>query len=113
MKQFVKWKPILCKSVNKTDVYVDVIGELDVRNRGILLNQIMSMPQKEPISLSKAYRLMDIASEKAFKARQLGTEPGGYQWYETNFVFWISEQGYHIELTGDEFESYAISDKVA
>ena len=34
-------------------------------------------------------------------------------WFYENFIEWISSQGYHIELTGDEFEAAVMSDKLS
>lgn len=52
-------------------------------------------------------------SSEAFDAHRLGYEPGECNWYFKNFVEWISSLGYHIELTGDEFEPYIKADKTA
>ncbi len=113
MKQLVLWKPVLCKSVNYTDVLADIIGEMDVRHRGTLLYQIMKMPSKKPISLNDATRLLEQAVDKAFDLKKIHSQPGGSNWYYNNFISWISELGYHIDITGDEFEPYVISSQIS
>lgn len=113
MKQLVLWKPLLCKTIDGTEVRIDVAGELDVRYRGTLLNQIMKMPEKKPLTLNDATRLLHKALDKAFDAQQFHDQRDGYHWYYKHFISWISELGYHIELTGDEFEPLVISSKVS
>lgn len=61
------------------------------------------MPQKRPISFEQSMIKFQLACHDAFRLGLVGTEPGHYQWYAVNFIDWISEQGYHIVLTGDEF----------
>ena len=46
-------------------------------------------------------------------AGRIGHERGQYYWFTDNFIEWISELGYKIQLTGDEFEPYALSDRIA
>jgi hypothetical protein len=50
---------------------------------------------------------------EAFDAHRMGYQPGECNWYFKNFVEWVSSLGYHIELTGDEFELYLGDDKAA
>ena len=101
----VKWKSIKCKSRFGNDVCLGVPEIVDIRIRGTLLSRILSMPKKSPISFELAMlKLIEKRREK-FDAGHFGDEPGRYGWYCHNFVDWISSQGLHIELTGDEFET--------
>ncbi len=54
--------------------------------------------------------MMRSEYQKAIKARKIGYEPGESGWYYSNFLKWISEKGWHIELTGDEFELFSAND---
>lgn len=109
----VKWKAIKCKNRLGNDVRLGVPEIVDVRNRGTLLSRVLSMPEKTPISFELAIMKLIEKQREKFDAGRFGDEPGRYGWYCLNFVDWISLQGFHIELTGDEFETYALTDKVA
>ena len=50
---------------------------------------------------------------EAFNAQKFGSDYGHYGWYSEHFVEWISSLGYHIELTGDEFDVLAPSQQPA
>jgi hypothetical protein len=112
--QCVNWKPV--KSIN-VDGGVYLNSEfphmVEVGYRGTLLPKILSMPIKNPVSFETAVNLACDKWNDAISAGRIGYEPGECNWYYKNFVEWISELGFHIELTGDEFEGYAMSDKVA
>lgn len=71
------------------------------------------MPKKELITFDDAVRLLNAKQSECFNAGSFGDSPGQYGWYDLHFVSWISSLGYHIELTGDEFESYSMGDKAA
>lgn len=71
------------------------------------------MPRGTPISFEEAAGLATAGSIEAFQAGRIGYEPGECGWYKKNFVEWITSLGYHIEITGDEFEAYAMTDKLA
>ncbi len=86
---------------------------LDTRYRGTLLAKILAMPTKNAIPFDHAIRMVSAKLGEAFNAKQFGYEPGHYNWYLSYFIEWLSDEGYHIELSGDEFESYALPDKVA
>lgn len=58
------------------------------------------MPRKNPISFDFAISLINDKCVLAVQARNASQ----YLWYYDNFVSHISDLGYHIELTGDEFE---------
>lgn len=112
-RHLVKWKPIKCKDVRGSDIDLDIASSIDIRYQGALLSCIVAMPKRHPISFADAIRLLSDKQTEAFDARLFGVQPGEYSWYGDHFVEWISSLGFHIELTGDEFESYTLSDKVA
>ncbi len=108
----VKWKPIKSKSRFGNEVYLSVPEIVDISYRGTLLSHILRMQKKTPISFENAMlKLIDMHREK-FDAGLFGDNPGQYGWYDLNFISWISSLGFHIELTGDEFETYALTDLV-
>ncbi len=72
--------------------------------RGRLIAEILAMPVRNPISFEQAIFQIDAKMEEAHQARNLGYKKGQYQWFVHNFVNVISDMGYHIELSGEEFE---------
>ncbi len=72
-----------------------------------MLTRILEMERKSPISFEEAIRL---ASQK-WLAEYRALNGDGIEWLERNFVKWINSQGYHIEISGDEFEPFIMSDK--
>src|SRR6185312_8359651 len=111
-KQCVKWKPVRKTNIVGREFDSEIPSVLDTRYRGTLLATILAMPKKNDLSFDQAIRMISVKLGESFDARQFGYLPGQYNWYLSHFAEWISEQGYHIELTGDEFESYALSDNV-
>jgi len=75
--------------------------------------RILAMTKKQPIEFVQAVRLAITKYDEAMDARCLGHAPGQAFWYHAHFVEWISSLGYHIELTGEEFESYAMTDQLS
>lgn len=71
------------------------------------------MKKRTPISLEAAIHVLVENEQAARAAGRKGTDPGHLFWYAYHFVEWISELGYHIDLTGDEFEAISMSDKIA
>ena len=86
---------------------------ISISYSGTLLNEILSMPSGKPISFEQAVNLTCDKFYEPFGARRIGKEPGECNWYYKNFVAWISSLGYQIEITGDEFESAAMTDRLA
>jgi hypothetical protein len=84
--------------------------EIDSNYRGTLISRILVMKTKTPISLEDAIALMQKHEDLARSAGQSGADRGQTFWFSFNFVEFISEQGYHIELTGDEFEIFNIAE---
>lgn len=112
-KHLVNWRPIKTKTVRGADIVLGIPAAIDARSRGTLLSQILAMPKKTPVLFEDAVRMMFDKQGEAFKAGNFGYKRGHYHWYSVCFVGWISSLGYHIELTGEEFESYVLTDKVA
>lgn len=108
-KQIVLWKRTTCTTDRGTDVNLEMGELIDRHCRRTLLSQILKMPPKKSISFNDAARMLDIKLFECFKAGEYGNKRGQYHWYTQNFVPWISEQGFHIELTGDEFDLYAMT----
>lgn len=113
LKQCVKWKPVRKTNTAGREYDSEIPIVIDNRYRGTLLTVMLQMPPKSAITFDQAITLVSLKMSEAFDLRQLGNEPGHYNWYLNNFTEWISNQGFHIEISGDEFESYALSDKVA
>jgi hypothetical protein len=111
--QIVNWKHVKCKGFYGDDVNLPIAFVLEARYRGTLLSSILSMPPKRPLSFDDAMRMLSDKQSEAFKAGQYGDEPGHYGWYMLHFVEWISSLGYHIEITGEEFEAQSMTDKLA
>ena len=108
----LKWKPVKCKSTKGNIVKVPLPEVIAIHYRGTLLSKILSMEKKKPISFEVAINLIAEEQNKAFATGQMGSNFGQYSWYPNNFVKFISNLGYHIELTGDEFETYMLTDKL-
>lgn len=111
-KHLLNWKNISCKYAGKKSS-LPFLKEIDRYYMGTLLSRILDMKKQTPISLKAAIHLLVDHEDAAYAAGRKGTEPGHLCWYAPHFVEWISELGYHIELTGDEFEPFSITDKVA
>jgi hypothetical protein len=110
--QLINWKNVICRGYYGQLVALPVPFILDIRLRHTLLSGILSMPSKKPISFETAIRLMCYKQRQALKTGQYGNRPGHYGWYYLNFVDWISALGYHIELTGEEFEAQVANYKI-
>ena len=108
-KRYVNWKPVTCTSPDGRKYQAELPSIIELRYRGTLLARILEMPKKRPISLDDAVRM---AGRKYVDTKEIGHARGENHWYFDCFVEWISEIGYHIELTGDEFDAPVLSDKV-
>ena len=106
-KHMVRWKKTRTVSVHGSDVEVEAARFIEAAKMGLLLEQIRLMPRKKTVSLETALKVMLLRQDEAFAASRFGEGPGQHSWYEKNFVEWISSLGYHIELTGDEFELWS------
>ena len=91
--------------------YIDVLGR-DMRhspyfphNSGnLLLHKIMAMPRKRPLSLQDACMKASIENRRLYQERVQDRVSADFLNCIDRWVDWISQQGFHIELTGDEFE---------
>jgi len=99
-KHYVLWKTLRDKNVVGKPIDLEIPYIIDVCLKGTLLERITKMEKKSPIYFEKAVRL---ATEKYFNS-DTGHSRGQKFWYLNHFIDFISEQGFHIELTGDEFE---------
>ncbi len=112
-KHFVNWKPVPEKDI-RGEIFMSRLPQaVDLTLRGRLLVEILTMKKQKQISFTDAMVKLGDHLNEAFDAGRFGDSPGQYRWYAKHFVQWISDLGYHIELTGEEFESYALSDKLA
>lgn len=98
------WKDVIIEKGTPADGpdMLPTLIYLDTKAK--LLSQIVRMPKAHPISFEDAVRFVEKKWCAAFDAKNFGSEPGGMTWYTTNFVEYISSLGFHIELSGDEFE---------
>ena len=99
-KQWVDWKLVICKSEAGKYYHAGIPQIIDRKNRGTLLAKIIAMPKQKPISFDDAIRMV----KQVYFEAEIGHKPGQCTWFFANFVEWITSQGFHIELTGDEFE---------
>ncbi len=93
------WKPVTCKNVRGLDFQCDSPDIISRDYKGLLLEAILNMKPKDPISFERAIKLnteKQIEAMKALDAKKVN-------WYYENFVQFISDSGFHIDLTGDEF----------
>lgn len=110
-KQLVRWRAFNETNFVGVESLIPLAEELDIHCRGTLLSQIVSMEPKTPISYQDAMSLTHETLKKCWKEKKISSEFGHYYWYFDHFCEWLSILGYHIELTGDEFELYFTSDQ--
>jgi hypothetical protein len=102
---YLLWKEVECISTEGTPVLVTLPKTIDIRYRGKLLYNILLMQKKSPITLKAAINLIAEKQKHALKAGHVYDKPGHYSWYINNFVNYISSLGFHIEITGEEFDA--------
>ncbi len=107
VKHCLVWKEVKCKNVKGNLVRIELPKLIANAYRGTLVSQILAMPRQAPLSFDAAVNLTFEKQMEAFTSGQVGKEPGQFSWYFGHFVEWISSLGYHIELSGDEFETCA------
>lgn len=103
-RQFTRWKHVYIEKGTPADGPDMLPSVIDMDTNRALLHQIVAMPKGDPISFEDAVRHVEIKWGETFDTKNFGYEPGGAGWYTRNFVEYISSLGFHIELTGDEFE---------
>lgn len=107
--RLVIWKSVACKNVAGGVFHSDLPIVIEHYYKGKLIAEILNMPRKKPITFEEGVRM---AGQNFMSADKVGHARHESYWYLNFFVDWISELGFHIELTGDEFEAAVISDKV-
>lgn len=101
---------MLCKTRNGTLAPITWANTIDGAYDGNLLSEILRMPEKKPLSYDDAIKIFSEKKQEAFNAGDYGSKPGQYSWYSHNFVSYISDLGYHIEITCDELESFGVAE---
>lgn len=98
-KHCLIWKRLTCKNVRGEDFDGGLPEIISLSYRGRLLAEIANMPKAKPILFQDAVRKINELQVQAL-------QQGNFKicsWYEENFVQFFSDQGFHIEVTGDEF----------
>ena len=72
-----------------------------------LLEKIIRMEVKAPITFTEAALLAQEQYLALIRMNKYGSDPDQCS-YTDSFTEWISSLGYHIELTGDEFEHFFV-----
>ena len=67
----------------------------------LLLYQINQMPKAKPISMQDALMIASLEDERLYRTAEDSPE---HKTFWDRWVLWVSYRGFHIELTGDEFE---------
>lgn len=107
-KQLVRWKTFEAKNIRGANFQSNLPNLLDLIYRGTLLSRILTMPRKKPISFIEG---MLLFHEEMLK-RVNDPEPDRCNWLYENCLEWISQQDYHIEINGDEFDPLNLTDKL-
>ncbi len=81
---------------------------IDKAYNGQLLGKILDMPKKQSLSYETAIGIFSDRMFEALNAKDYGVKPGQSGWYPSHFVEYISDLGFHIELCGDEIESFPV-----
>lgn len=100
-KQLVKWKAVTLQNRAGEFFDAEIAKSIEYYYRGTLISKILEMPKKTPVSFLNAVR---VAGQEYFQSDKVGDARFETEWLLSHFVEWISELGFHIELTGDEFE---------
>lgn len=112
-RHIVKWRPTIGKNVRNEDRALPFPDLLAASSKWTLLERILAMERKNPISFTDAAVLAQNKYLAARDAGRRGYGPGETNWYSKNFVEWISSLGFHIVLTGDEFELHGVGTPTA
>jgi len=70
-------------------------------SEGEILKLIQAMPKKTPIDFESAYRMQWVEDSKALWAVDVDRKS---LFEGTNWIGWLSTQGYHIELTPNDYK---------
>ncbi len=108
VKRVLKWRPVRLLAVDGFEYLEDELpGVIASFYKGELVDRILKMDRKKPISF---YQAVNLASDGHYRASvddRFGHNKGESGWHFSHFLDFISDQGFHIELTGDEFDSPA------
>ena len=99
-KHWVKWKTLRTKNIYGEPIDAEFPYLIDLCYQGSLISKILKMEKKTPISFEDAVRI----AEGHYSESDIFTERDRMKKCTQHFIEFISEQGFHIELTGDEFE---------
>jgi hypothetical protein len=99
-KNCVNWKAVkfTSKFGKVFESYLPIV--FDRHYKGELLVRILAMPPKTPLIFEDAVRLTGQKFNEALDNNKIKEA----QFFIYNFLEWISDSGYHIELTGEEFD---------
>ena len=111
-KHCVNWKPVKSKDIRGSDFDSPIPTAIEIGYRGTMLSRILDMERKQSITFVEAIHLVQKQWTKAVDSGRIGHELGECNWFIDHFIEWVASQGYHIELTGDEFEPYMISSQI-
>lgn len=111
-KHIVKWKAFKVKDQYGYPCDEQMPEIIAKRYQGSLLSKILSMQEQIPILFEDAIKLVCKEADKAFRAMKIGDSLGDYDWYINHFVEYIASLGFHIELTGEEFDLFEALDHV-
>ncbi len=103
-RHLAKWKHVYIGKGTPADGPDMLPTVIYYETKATLIYQIVSMPKGNPISFEDAVRYVEKKWCESFDSKNFGYEPGGAGWYTKHFVDYISSLGFHIELSGDEFE---------
>ena len=104
----VKWIETPGKNVHGEDCSFPFPDLLDSASHWRLIEKIFNMKPQRPIKFEEAALLAYKEYQALSNLNRHGIGPGQAEWYAKNFVEWISSLGFHIELTGDEFEHFFV-----
>ena len=108
-QHLLKWKTVRVPNVRNEDYDSRLPYALDFIYRGTLVTRVLSMEKKVAIGFKEAFLFFQSELLKSMSDPTRDRT----DWLYRNFIPWISGLGYHIELTGDEFEPFLMSDKVS
>ena len=99
-KHLLYWFPVVDQNIYGKPIASELPELVDIACGRTLLADAIRMPKKTAVTFEEAIRMLSAERMFAF----YGHDFEFLNWLDENFVKWISEQGFHIELTGDEFE---------
>jgi hypothetical protein len=95
----LKWKAVQLIADNGT-TYMCSPEHPKFLDGNEILRRIVALPKKEPISIQEGFKK---AMEEYFRLSDMGKSTEGYH-IRRNWPDWLNQQGYHVRLTGDEYQ---------